>query len=301
MAFAMFSFSVVFLLITSGGLLLFYREAMLQRISDVINPQKKKKTLLDTIQETGLTIGGVVERFDSVIPKSKAEVSITAAPHSRRFPQRVRGQAFLWFQGPDSACALRCCAGDRAGKGNPSLRMARPWAGFLGPDFWLSRRSKSGSSKMQAGLPDVLDLLVICIEAGLSLDQATARTAEELKTRSRSCATSLELWCWSSAPAARAPKPGSTWRSAPKWIACAIWFPCWFSRSSSEPASPRPCGTRGYATGPSGCRQVEETAAKTTVKLVFPLVFFIFPALFLVVLGPAVIMMMDHSRHFLSQ
>jgi tight adherence protein C len=40
-------------------------------------------------------------------------------------------------------------------------------------------------------------------------------------------------------------------------------------------------------------QQVEEAAAKTTIKLIFPLVFFIFPSLFLVVLGPAVLVMMD--------
>jgi pilus assembly protein TadC len=53
------------------------------------------------------------------------------------------------------------------------------WAGFLAPDFWLGNQIKKRQSKIRRGLPDVLDLLVICIEAGLSLDQATARTASE--------------------------------------------------------------------------------------------------------------------------
>ena len=53
--------------------------------------------------------------------------------------------------------------------------------GFLAPDFWLGKMITTRQKKIQRGLPDVLDLLVICIEAGLSLDQATARTAEELK------------------------------------------------------------------------------------------------------------------------
>jgi tight adherence protein C len=76
MGLASLHFASRFLLIASGGLLLFYREAMLQRISEVINPKSKPKTLLSSIQESGFSIGGVVEHFDSVLPKSQAEVSV---------------------------------------------------------------------------------------------------------------------------------------------------------------------------------------------------------------------------------
>jgi len=71
-----FAFLGVFVLIAAGGLLLFYREEMLQRISDAINPQPKQKSLMSAIQQTGLSLGGVVEHFESVIPKSQAEVSV---------------------------------------------------------------------------------------------------------------------------------------------------------------------------------------------------------------------------------
>jgi len=70
------AFVVSFLLIASGGLLLFYRETMLQRISEVINPQAKQKSLLTSFQESGFSIGDVVTHFDSVLPKSQAEVSV---------------------------------------------------------------------------------------------------------------------------------------------------------------------------------------------------------------------------------
>ncbi len=108
MGFAIFAFCVVFLLIASGGLLLFYREAMLQRISEVINPQPKPKSLLSTIQKTGISIGGVVEHFEHVLPKSQAEVSVVLQRlHPRRLSQRVRGQSLLWLQGAGSDPALR--------------------------------------------------------------------------------------------------------------------------------------------------------------------------------------------------
>src|SRR5580704_4228861 len=77
MGFIVFTFFAVFLLIASGGLLLFYREAMLERITAVINPEMKpKKTILGSIQQTGISLGGMVERLEGVLPKSKAEVSV---------------------------------------------------------------------------------------------------------------------------------------------------------------------------------------------------------------------------------
>src|SRR5580704_10207259 len=77
MAFIVFTFVTIFLLVASGGLLLFYREAMLERIGGVINPQAKQRiTLLGGIQLAGALFGKVVERLETVLPKSKAEVSV---------------------------------------------------------------------------------------------------------------------------------------------------------------------------------------------------------------------------------
>ncbi len=70
------TFCAVFLLIASLGMLLFYREAMIQRITEVINPQPKTKTLMGTLQQTGVSISEVVVQFQNVLPKSQAEVSI---------------------------------------------------------------------------------------------------------------------------------------------------------------------------------------------------------------------------------
>src|SRR5580693_6540765 len=76
MGLAAVSFIVVFLLIASGGLILFYREAMIQRISDVISPQQKQGSFRDTIEQTGLSLSSMVEQFERVVPKSNAEISV---------------------------------------------------------------------------------------------------------------------------------------------------------------------------------------------------------------------------------
>jgi len=294
MAFAMFSFSVVFLLITSGGLLLFYREAMLQRISDVINPQRKKKTLLDTIQETGLTIGGVVERFDAVIPKSKAEVSITMQRLTRAGFRNE--SAVKLFYGskvliPILLCIFALVTG--LGKINPLfIYGASLGVGFLGPDFWLGRKIKTRQYKIRKGLPDVLDLLIICIEAGLSLDQATARASQELVKAQPEMCDELVIVVLEQ----RAGRPrGEAW----KHLADRTDLDCVRSLVSmliqSEQLGTsigKTLRTHSDTLRIQRVQSVEEAAAKLTIKLLFPLVLFIFPALFVVVLGPAAIQIM---------
>jgi tight adherence protein C len=294
MAFAIFSFSVVFLLITSGGLLLFYREAMLQRISDVINPQRKKRTLLDTIQETGLTIGGVVERFDAVIPKSKAEVSITMQRLTRAGFRKESAVKLFYgskFLIPVSLCILALATG--LGKTNALFVYgAALGIGFLGPDFWLGRKIKSRQYKIRKGLPDVLDLLIICIEAGLSLDQATARAAQELaKAQPELCDELTIVVLEQRAGRAR----GEAW----KHLAERTDLDCIRSLVSMLIQSEQLGTSIGKTLRAHSdtlriqrVQSVEEAAAKLTIKLLFPLVLFIFPALFVVVLGPAAIEIM---------
>ena len=76
MGFVVLAFLAVFLLIASGGLLLFYREVMLQRISEAINPRPKQKSLTSVVQQAKSSIGSVVERVENLMPKSEKEVSI---------------------------------------------------------------------------------------------------------------------------------------------------------------------------------------------------------------------------------
>ena len=78
MRFAILTFLAVFLLIGTGGALLFYREVMIQRIGEAINPRakQKQKNLTTVIKETGSSVSDIVERFEQMLPKSDAEVSI---------------------------------------------------------------------------------------------------------------------------------------------------------------------------------------------------------------------------------
>jgi tight adherence protein C len=298
MGYAILAFCGVFLMIVSGGLLLFYREEMLQRISDAINPQPKEKSLLTAIQQTGLSIGGVVERFENVLPKSQAEVSIVL---QRLQHAGYRDEsAVKIFYGTKVLVPLLFCIlvlvtglGDMGGF---MMYIIAAALGFLAPDFWLGRRIKKRQSKVRRGLPDVLDLLVICIEAGLSLDHATARTAVELKHAQPEVCDELNIVVLEQ----RAGRPRSdAWKHMAERtdVDCVRNLVTMLIQAEQFGTSvAKTLRIHSDTLRTQRVQAVEEAAAKTTIKLLFPLVFFIFPSLFVVVLGPALLSIMDSFK-----
>jgi len=179
MVWAVVSFVAVFLLLGSGLLLMFYREAMLQRISYVVNPRAEKQNLMGTIQQTGASLTELVGQFDRVLPKSKEEISVIEQRLIRAgYREHSAVQVFYGMKviTPILLCLLFLAAG---------LMSASPffgWAvglggGFILPDFWLGRMIARRQKSIRRGLPDALDFMVICIEAGLSLDAAVGRHA----------------------------------------------------------------------------------------------------------------------------
>ena len=294
MGFAIFTFGVVFLLIVSGGLLLFYREEMIQRISEVINPHPKQKTILSTIQQTGLSIGGVIEHFENILPKSKAEVSVKM--QSLQMAGFRDESAVKIFYGSKVLTPLLLCVLVLvSGLGSYSglfIYIVALGVGFLLPDFWLGKRISSRQGKIRRGLPDVLDLLVICIEAGLSLDQGTSRTSEELKGAQPELCDELSIVVLEQ----RAGRPrGDAWRhlaertgvdSVRNLVSMLIQADK-FGTSVAKTLRIHSDTLRTQRV-----QAVEAAAARTTIKLLFPLVLYIFPSLFVVTLGPAFISIM---------
>lgn len=300
MIYVISTFCAVFLLIASGGLLLFYREAMIQRITDVISPSaNKQKSLLATLQQSGFSIGGVVEHFENVLPKSQAEVSIV---QQRLIRAGYREEsAIKLFYGckvvvPVSLCAISALTG-LANLSPFFVYACALGLGFLAPDFWLGRQIKKRQKRMRLGLPDVLDLLIICIEAGLSMDQATQRTAQELTKAQPELCDELNVVVLEQ----RAGRPREeAWRHLVERTdvdALRNLVSMLIQSEQFGTSIARTLRVHSDTLRTQRIQQVEEQAAKTSVKLVFPLVFFIFPALFLVTLGPSVIVMMDQFKN----
>jgi tight adherence protein C len=281
---------------------MFYRDALPQRIAEAINPRPKKRNVVDAIKESGLSIGGVVEHFEHVLPKSQAEVSVALQRLTRAgYRNESAVRVFYGYKVFVPLALAAIALVSQVAKLSPFFVYASCLGlGFLLPDFWLGRKIKTRQKKMERGLPDVLDLLIICIEAGLSLDQATARTADELKkAQPELCDEFGILVLEQRAGRARS----EAWKhlsertgvDSIRNLVSVLVQSEQFGTSVAKTLRVHSDTMRAKR-----IQQVEEMAAKTSVKLVFPLVFFIFPALFLVTLGPAVILMMESFKTFFN-
>ncbi len=302
MGFAVFTFCVIFLLFVSGGLLLFYREAMLQRIHAVVSPNDKRGKLTSIFQQTGVTIGEAVEQFERLLPKSQAEVSVTRQRLIRAGYRRE--SAIKNFYGAKVLVPLiLCVVATVSGLERSSPFLAYLLAvglGFLVPDFWLGRQIAKRQTAIRRGLPDVLDLLVICIEAGQSLDQATKRTSEELRLAQPAITDELSVVVLEQR-AGRART--DAWRNFAERTAVDSVRNLVSVLVQSEQfgtSAAKTLRTHSDTLRTQRRQKVEEQAAKTSVKLVFPLVFFIFPSLFLVTLGPAIIIISESFKKYLN-
>jgi tight adherence protein C len=288
----------VFLLIASGGLLLFYREVMLQRISEVIHPRPKEKSIGSAMQQAKSSIGNLMESVENLMPRSDKEVSIAVQRLARAgYRSEAAVKVFYGYKlvTPLVLSAIALLSG-LASFGPFFVYLLTLGGGFLAPDFWLGKKIKKRQKKLNRGLPDVLDLLVICMEAGLSLDQATARTAQELKGSQPELCDELNLVVLEQhAGRGRA----DAWkhmaeRTAVESVRNLVSMLVQTEQFGTSIA--KMLRVHSDSLRVQRVQMIEEMASKTSVKLVFPLVLFIFPALFLVTLGPAAIVMVESFK-----
>src|ERR1700733_13040751 len=302
MGFAAFTFFVIFLLIASGGLLLFYRAAMLERIASVVNPRARQAGGMYGSLKRRVSVGAMVGRFERIMPKSQAEVSVAQQRLIRAGYRNDSAVSVLYGAKvllPLFLCLLAVLSGGASY--NPFVVCAIALGlGYLAPDFWLGRKIAKRQKRIQLGLPDVLDLLVICMEAGQSLDQATARNAEELSRAKPEISDELGVVVLEQ----RAGRPrADAWKhfaertgvDSVRNLVSVLVQSEQFGTSIAKTLRIHADTLRVQRR-----QKVEEQAAKTTVKLVFPLVFFIFPSIFLVALGPAAIIISESFKNLIN-
>jgi tight adherence protein C len=173
----------------------------------------------------------------------------------------------------------------------PAMRLfwmiALPAAAFIAPNIVLTRLVKRRREKIRRSIPDAIDLLVICVDAGLGIDQALLRVGQELgishpqiteellqiNREQRAGKPRIQAWA---DMAQRSQLPDID--AFASMLLQTERFGTPISRALSIFADTIRQKRRQAA---------EQMAAKTTVKIIFPLVLFIFPSMFIVLLGPA--------------
>jgi tight adherence protein C len=161
--------------------------------------------------------------------------------------------------------------------------------GFIGPEFWLGRRIRARSMAMVLQLPDALDLLTISVEAGLGFDAALAKVVEKMEgplvNEFRQALAEIRM--------------GRTRRDALRDIV---------ARADAQPVSnfigaivqaeqlgvpiAKVLQIQSQQLRIERRQRAEEAAAKAPVKMLFPMVGCIFPTIFIVILGPAIVTVM---------
>jgi tight adherence protein C len=160
--------------------------------------------------------------------------------------------------------------------------------GFYLPNLWIKLRISSRKEKIQRGLPNALDLMVVCVEAGTGLDAALSRTAEEMNKTNSVLAEELGLVNLE----IRAGKPRQdalknlAWRTDLEDVSNLTTLMIQTERFGTSIAQALRVHSDFMRT--RRFQRAEELAQKMPIKLIFPLALFILPMFFLITIGPAV-------------
>lgn len=161
--------------------------------------------------------------------------------------------------------------------------------GFYLPDLWLKLKISERRTKIQKGLPDALDLLVVCVEAGMSLDSAIHRVGEEIRLENKELSDELLFMNLEI-------RAGKQRREAMKNLALRtnlddinslVTLLVQTDKFGTSVAQALRVYSDAFRT--ARMQRAEEIAAKLPVKLMIPLALFVFPSMFVVLLGPPAI------------
>jgi tight adherence protein C len=161
--------------------------------------------------------------------------------------------------------------------------------GYLLPQFWVGRMVEQRRKEISNGLPDAIDLLIVCIEAGSGIDQAITKVSDELSLSYPALAAELEMITMET----RAGKPrmeafkNFAERTKVDDVRSLVAMLVQTDRFGTSLG--QALRTHAEVSRTKRRQRAEEKAAKLGIKLLFPLVFCLFPAFYVIVLGPSMV------------
>ena len=269
-----------------------------QRAIDIVNSNRPDRRIISTRER-------FLDGLLSIAQDVRQRLGLTVSAKS---VERLASAGYRSTSAPDMFFAAQCftplaCAVGGSFMPNDTLFWVFIFAtlGYLAPGIWLSDQARRRKERIRRALPDMIDLLVICVDAGLGLDQALLRTSEEITTSYPDLHQELTRVHFEQ----RAGRPRlETWQglSERTKISDLSAFVSMLTQADRF-GTPIVKTLSAFADDIRSRRRqmVEEIAAKTKIKIIFPLVFFIFPCLFIVLLGPAVLTIMGSLNHLGKQ
>jgi tight adherence protein C len=197
---------------------------------------------------------------------------------------------------PAALVVLAMVCGKIAGVTNRTLYLmvlASGIIGFLLPDFVLRSKIRKRQEEITDSLPDGLDLLVVCVEAGLGMNAAFVKITEEFRLSSPALSEEFDVVnreMVAGKPRQEALRALSE-RTGVEDVQSLVAMLIQTEKLGTSLA--QSLRVHSDSLRMRRRQKAEEAAAKTTIKLIFPLVFLMFPALFIVILGPGVIQVIN--------
>jgi tight adherence protein C len=164
--------------------------------------------------------------------------------------------------------------------------------GFYTPNLWVKMRTQRRQQKILEGFPDALDLLTVCVEAGLGLDSALNQVADEISMSNRVLSDELKLVNLEL-------RAGQSRQNALRNLSLRTdledvnnFTTLLIQTDNFGTSIGQTLRVHSDTMRTKRHHRAEEKAAKLPVKLLFPLIFFIFPSMFVVIIGPGIIQIM---------
>jgi tight adherence protein C len=258
-------------------------ERRLGEVGGAMPAMQESEGGFDRVVDTLKKIGNKVPRSPSEMGKLQQRLVTAGYRSNEAVPVFLGiriGFALLLFALFGSPIAIRP---------NFFMALAACGLGYVLPGIVLARRAKSRQHRIRLGLPDALDLLVVSVEAGLGLDQAIQRVSDELAFAHPDLADEMRLInleLRAGKARSEALKNFGERTQVDDVISLVAMLVQTDKFGTSVAQSLR---VHSETSRTKRRQRAEEAAAKTGVKMVFPLVFCIFPAIWIVTIGPAAI------------
>jgi tight adherence protein C len=263
-----------------------------------LSPDRRRLRQLTAAGEPGPSVDDTLTLVDGVDPRFK---NLPGVPKSQKEMGRLRRRLALAGYTSPTAVVLYALANLITPVLFGLIALAalgvRGWLialfatalGYLLPGVLLARKIDLRKREISEGLPDALDLFIVCVEAGNGLDQAIVKASDELGISYPALAYELRLITTEIRAGKRRVDAFKNFAARTKVEDVRSLVTLLVQTDKFGTSLAQALRTHADASRTRRRQNAEERAGKLAVKLVFPLVLFLFPALYVVILGPAVI------------